>query len=338
MYSRRWLIAALVVLGLVGGCSSFNTNLTNQTSSSVLTFLSPASVNAGAVPSSGLTLTANGGGFVPGAIVLWNLGPNQIQLTTTFVSSIQVTAIVPASNFTNAGSVQVAVQIPGSAVSGSSGTTATTTTEVSNRVSFNIGAAAGPAPVITSVSAPSTSLSSTPYCQPNGFTLTVNGSNFTNDSAVNWNGLPRPTTFGSSALLTASISATDVALPGVARVSVSNASGTSNTVTFTTTTPAANLPAPSITSLSQTSVTAGSLTFTLSVTGSSFVPCSVVRWDGSDKATAYVSATQLDATIPAADVFTAGPGGNTPRTVQVTVFTLTPGGGTSSAITFTINP
>ena len=338
MYSRRWLIAALVVLGLVGGCSSFNTNLTNQTSSSVLTFLSPASVNAGAVPSSGLTITANGGGFVPGAIVLWNLGPNQIQLTTTFVSSIQVTAIVPASNFTNAGSVQVAVQIPGSAVSGSSGTTATTTTEVSNRVSFNIGAAAGPAPVITSVSAPSTSLSSTPYCQPNGFTLTVNGSNFTNDSAVNWNGLPRQTTFGSSALLTASISATDVALPGVARVSVSNASGTSNTVTFTTTTPAANLPAPSITSLSQTSVTAGSLTFTLSVTGSSFVPCSVVRWDGSDKATAYVSATQLDATIPAADVFTAGVGGATARTVQVTVFTLTPGGGTSGAITFTINP
>src|ERR1700682_5465844 len=338
MYSRRWMIAALAVLGLVGGCSQFNTNLTNQTSTSVLTFLSPASVAAGAVPSTGLTITANGAGFVPGAIVLGNSVPNQIQLTTTFVSNTQRTAIVPASNFTSAGTVRVAVQIPGSAVSGSSSTTATTTTEVSNMVNFNIGAAAGPAPVITSVSAPSTSLSSTPYCQPNGFTLTVNGSNFANGSVVNWNGLPRATTFGSSALLTASILATDTAFPGIARVSVSNASGTSNTVTFTTTTPAANLPGPSIISLSQTTVKAGSPTFTLSVIGSSFVPCSVVRWDGSDKATTYVSATQLDATIPAADVFTAGSGGTTPRTVQVTVFTLMPGGGTSGAITFTINP
>jgi hypothetical protein len=338
MYSRRWLIAALAVLGLAGGCSQFNTNLTNQTSSSVLTFLSPASVAASAVPSTGLAITANGAGFVPGAIVLWNLGPSQIQLTTTFVSNNQLTATVPASNFTNAGTVQVAVQIPGSAVSGSSSTTATTTTEVSNRVNFNIGAAAGPAPMIASVSAPSTSLSSTPYCQPNGFTLTVNGSNFDNGSVVNWNGLPRVTTFGSSGLLTASILATDTAFPGVARISVSNAAGISNTATFTTTNPATNLPGPSIISLSQTTATAGSPTFTLSVTGSSFVPCSVVRWDGSEKATTYVSATQLDATIPAADVFTAGAGGTTARTVQVTVFTLTPGGGTSGAITFTINP
>src|ERR1700686_953020 len=231
MYSRRWLIAALAVSGLMVGCSQFNTNLTTQTSSSVLTFLSPSSVRAGEVSSTGLAITANGAGFVSGAIILWNLGPNQIQLTTTFVSSIQLTATVPASNFASAGTVQVAVQIPGSAVSGSSGTTATTTTEVSNLVKFDIGAAGGPAPAIASVSAPSTSLSSTPYCQPNGFTLTVNGSNFTNDSVVNWNGLPRGTTFGSSALLTAAILATDTALPGIGRVSVSNAAGTSNTAT-----------------------------------------------------------------------------------------------------------
>jgi hypothetical protein len=330
MYSRRWLIVALAVWGLVGGCSEFNTNLSSQTSSSVLTFLSPASMAAGG---QAFTLTANGAGFVSGAKILWNGSA----LTTTFVSPIQLTAAVPASNIATAGTVQVAIQIPGSAVSGSSNVYATTTTEVSNIVNFKIDVPAGPAPVITSVSAPSTSLSSAPYCQPNGFALTVNGSNFVNGSVVNWNGSPRVTTFGSSALLTASILAADTAFPGTARVSVSNGSAPSNTMFFTMTTPSTSLLAPSLISLSQTSATAGSPTFTLTVTGSSFVPCSVVQWDGSTKATAYVSATQLDATIPAADIFSANPG-PTPKIVNVIVFTLTPGGGTSPAIPFTINP
>src|SRR6266567_5089668 len=192
MHSRRWLIGALGALGLAGGCSQFNTNLTNQTSSSFLTFLSPQTVTAG---SSDLTLTATGAGFVTGAIVLWNAGPNQIQLATTFVSSSQLTAIVPASDMTAAGNVQVAVQIPGSAVSGASGTTATTTTEVSNIVSFRIDPTPGTIPVLTSFSASTTSMASTPYCSPTGFTLTVTGSNFDTSSVVNWVGSPRATTF-----------------------------------------------------------------------------------------------------------------------------------------------
>jgi hypothetical protein len=120
-------------------------------------------------------------------------------------------------------------------------------------------------------------------------------------------------------------------------VSNPSASAPSNTMTFTLTSPTAGLPSPSLISLSQTSVTAGSPTFTLTVTGSSFAPCSVVQWGGSATATTYVSATQLTATIPAADIFSAGPG-MTALTVPVTVFTLSPGGGSSGAITFTINP
>src|ERR1700731_4264333 len=153
MYSRRWLIGALVVAalaGLAGGCSQFNTNLTTQTSTSVLTFLSPSSVAVGSVPSTGLPITANGAGFVSGAIILWNLGPNQVQLTTTFVNSTQVTATVPATDFTSTGTVAVAVQIPGSAVSGSSGTTATTPTAVQKLVNFPLGAQPPPPPTITS--------------------------------------------------------------------------------------------------------------------------------------------------------------------------------------------
>src|SRR5260370_3548563 len=207
MYSRRWLIAALVVLGLAGGCSQFNTNLTTQTSSSVLTFLSPASAAVGAVPSTGLPITANGAGFVSGAIILWNLGPNQVQLTTTFVSSNQLTGTVPASDFTSAGTVQVAVQIPGSAVSGASGTTATTTTEWSHLVDFTISAQAAAVPTITSTSiSPSpTPVGSLPYCGSSGVSLVVDGTNFFAGSVVNWNGMPRATTFVSATQLTAAI-------------------------------------------------------------------------------------------------------------------------------------
>src|SRR5882762_2233124 len=336
MYSRSWLIAALVALGLAGGCSQFNTNLTIQTSSSTLTFLSPQTANAG---DSDFTITATGGGFISGAIILWNVGPNQAKLTTTFISSTQLTATVPASDVAAAGNIQVAVQIVGSAVSGASGTTATTTTEVSDVVNFMINPIAGPAPVITSLSASTTSTASTPYCSPAGFTLTVTGSNFDSASVVNWKGSPRATTFNNSGQLTASILPQDAAFPGSAGVSVSNASGTSNSKPFTITTPGmgTSLPMPSINMLSPTSVPAETRTFTLAVTGSSLVPCSVVQWDGVGLATTYVNATQLNATVPAADVFTAGPG-NISRTVNITVFTLAPGGGTSGTSTFTITP
>ncbi len=343
MYSRRWLIAALVVLGLAGGCSQFNTNLTTQTSSSVLTFLSPSSVAVGAVPSTGLPITANGAGFVSGAIILWNLGPNQVQLTTTFVNSTQLTATVPASDFTSAGKVQVAVQIPGSAVSGASGTTATTTTEVSNLVDFTISAQTASAPTITStsISPSSTPIASIPYCGSSGFTLVVNGTNFVAGSVVNWNGTPRTTTFVSATQLTAAITAADTAFPGAAVVTVSNPTAASGPATFTMTTPTTNLPAPGTPSLQQTQAAAGSPAFTLKVDGTSILPCTVVQWQAigssvkSNLATTYVPATQtvpayLNAIVPAGDLLAAGD-------ATVFLFTLGPVGGTSAGATFTVS-
>jgi len=343
MYSRSCLIAALVVLGLAGGCSQFNTNLTVQTSSSELMFLSPQTANAG---DSNFTITATGGGFVSGAIILWNVGPNQTKLPTTFVSSTQLTATVPASNVAAAGNIQVAVQIVGSAVSGASGTTATTTTEVSDVVNFMINPTAGPAPVITSLSASTTSMASTPYCSPAGFTLTVTGSNFDSASVVNWKGSPRATTFNNSGQLTASILPQDAAFPGSAGVSVSNASGPSNTVAFTMTTPGTSLPAPSIATASSITVSAGTNTFILIVDGT-FLPCTVAQWvtqvNGntviSPLATTYVPANQdpahtaihLSAIVPATDLVAAG-------SARVVAFTLPPPiGGQTSTNAITVN-
>ena len=91
-------------------------------------------------------------------------------------------------------------------------------------------------------------------------------------------------------------------------------------------------PAPTITSLNPSSAIIGGSAFTLAVNGTGFVSGSVVRWNGSDRATSYVNNIRLTVSIPAADIATAG-------SASVTVFNPTPGGGTSNAVTFSIiNP
>ena len=92
-----------------------------------------------------------------------------------------------------------------------------------------------------------------------------------------------------------------------------------------------NNPLPTITSLSPSSATAGGSAFTLTVNGTGFVNgASTVRWNGSNRATTYVSNTQLTASISTADIATAG-------TASINVFNSAPGGGTSNTKSFTIN-
>ncbi|MFP9116070.1 T9SS sorting signal type C domain-containing protein [Flavobacterium sp. RHBU_3] len=63
---------------------------------------------------------------------------------------------------------------------------------------------------------------------------------------------------------------------------------------------------PVLSSISPTSKVAGSAAFTLTVTGSNFTSASVINWNGLALTTAYGSATQLTATVPAANVASAG--------------------------------
>ena len=86
---------------------------------------------------------------------------------------------------------------------------------------------------------------------------------------------------------------------------------------------------PQITALVPQSVTAGSGSFVLQVTGNNFVPGSKVRWNGLDRVTTFVSATELLSSIMAADIATPG-------TVPVAVFN--PDGGLSNTISFAIIP
>jgi hypothetical protein len=82
---------------------------------------------------------------------------------------------------------------------------------------------------------------------------------------------------------------------------------------------------PAVSLLSPSLKPVGAKDFTLTLSGSGFYKESVVRWNGSDRPTLYVSETELKATITAADL--ASPG-----MAAVTVFNPAPGGGESAAV------
>lgn len=182
---------------------------------------------------------------------------------------------------------------------------------------------ANPIPQVSSLS-PSSAL------QGGGaFTLAVDGTGFVSGAEVRWNGAARVTTYVSPTRLTATIPAADLATAGQFNVTVSNPSpggGLSDAATFTVTAPN---PLPQLISLNPATAVEGGGPFTLTVSGTGFVSGAIVRWDGQNRATTFVSATQLTAQIPATDIAGAG-------SAAVTVVNPSPGGGISSALGFTI--
>jgi hypothetical protein len=94
-----------------------------------------------------------------------------------------------------------------------------------------------------------------------------------------------------------------------------------------TPTPNPNPQAPVITFLNPGSAIAGGSSFTLTVQGANFTNSSVVQFNGSARATTFVSSTELQAAITAADVAAIG---------VATVTVLDPSNGPSSGSTFLI--
>ena len=120
------------------------------------------------VASSAFTMTVAGSSFISGTVVLWDGTP----LPTTFVDEQHLVAEVGAAQVSTAGAKAVTARTPDSFVS--------------NALSFEVEAAA---PVVTTL-APSSLTAGR-----GATTLTVNGSNFTADAQVLWNGAPLPTQF-----------------------------------------------------------------------------------------------------------------------------------------------
>jgi peptidoglycan/xylan/chitin deacetylase (PgdA/CDA1 family) len=88
-------------------------------------------------------------------------------------------------------------------------------------------------------------------------------------------------------------------------------------------------PIPVLTGLAPGARAAGGTAFTLTVRGESFVPGSIVRWNGASRTTAFVSVSTLTAQITAADI-------DAVRTASITVLNPGPGGGVSNVETFIV--
>ncbi|HEX4899263.1 MAG TPA: hypothetical protein VFV61_01950, partial [Pyrinomonadaceae bacterium] len=267
-----------------------------------ITAITPTSVSSGG-PS--FTLTVNGTGFVPGSVVRFNGNLAANDRPTVFDNNTQLTATITAADIAAPGAFPITVftPLPGGGVS--------------NAINLTV---ENPAPIITSL---------TPASMTAGaadFTLSINGSNFNNNSVVRVDGIDSATTFVSSSALSVQILAAKVASPGAISIGVFNpGAGISNSIQLQV-----SNPQPVISNISPVSKTAGDSAFTLTVNGTGFNGTSVARLSGNDRPTTFVSSSQLDVQLSAADLSSAG-------LYPITVFNPAPGGGTSSAINLTVN-
>jgi hypothetical protein len=226
--------------------------------------VSPSSVTAG---SPAFTLVVSGSGFAQNAVVELN----GTAVATTWVSSTQLSAPVPAGDVAAAGSLNIVVANPGPPAQNSNTQNVTVVST----------------PAINSLE-PATVLAGSP-----DFTLTVGGSGFVSGVVVKVGATAVTTEFLGPSELTAQVTAALVATAGSLSITVSNPGGAASN--------ASALPvaaAPGITSLDPSSVSAGSAAFALVVRGTGFVQGAVVELNGAALSTTFVNSTELDAHVP----------------------------------------
>ena len=318
VFNRTWSVAMPSTPGTYEFRLFLNSGYTRAATSPTITVtpgpnpvpsvasLLPSSTPAGA---GAFTLTVNGSGFVSSSVVRWN-GADR---STTFVSSTQLRASILAGDVANVGTAQVSAFSP--APGGGTSASAPFSVVVSN------------AAIAVSTTNVQTGGSVTATLT-NGFGgsgdyLALAATNAPNTSYLQW-------VYVGAGVTTRTWTVTMPSTPGTYefRLFLNNSSTRAATSPPVTVVPGPN-PVPGVSSLAPSGSAVGAGVFTLTVNGSGFVSSSVVRWNGADRATTFVSSTQLRASIAAADVAVAG-------AAQVSVFSPTPGGGTSGSLAFTI--
>jgi IPT/TIG domain/Galactose oxidase, central domain len=303
-------LVLLVVFVATSGCGSGSSAQVH--SAATISSISPTS----AVPGSAdITLTLTGSHFPDAPLnhsrAAWSINGSVSLLPTVFVSSTQLTAVVPASFLINPVTAQVLVETGD--FKGDS------PLRRSNSVNFSVATPPPGKPSISSIS-PTTAAPGSP-----DVTLTITGSNFDGAgvirSRVLWsaNGTMTPlaTTFASSNQLTAVIPAALLSNPVTALVLVQNwdnieggVHATSNSVSFSVSKP--SLGSLSISSISPASAVAGSMDLTVTIAGSnldlrhagSHSTFTSVVWSANGTDTmlpaTVISSAQLTAVVPAA--------------------------------------
>jgi hypothetical protein len=296
-----------------GGTSSAASIAINNSALGVIS-LSPSTVPAGKITSTIITVT--GTGMVPGTGIQVNGSAH----ATTYVSANQVSFVLPASDVTAVGKLNVSAVNPAPNYSVSAAATLT----VANPTAT---------PVITSLSSTSAIVGSPT------FTLSAMGTGFTSGCTLQWNTTALTTSYGYGTIynpptgyttgyfLYGTIPASLLTTTGAASITANCPTAitpTSNAITFNVTNP----PVPVLTSLS---VTAGPIATDakLSIYGTGFASASTVSYNGQALTTTYSNSTSLTATIPASQMLFPGTG-------KVTVTTPAPGGGTSNGLAYTV--
>jgi hypothetical protein len=208
-------------------------------------------------------------------------------------------------------SVCLGVSIAITACGGGSGSSTTTSTQP----------AAQP-PVVSSISPTKVTAGA------DNTALTVNGSNFTSSTVIQVGQTTEPTTFVSASQVTAQLPANQLAAAGTLSViaengSLSSASGTSVSLEV-------DNPAPGVTLLSPPIALVGATPASVAVSGTGFVPTTVIDINGAARTTVFISATQVNFVPSPADL-------SATASLAVTAVNPAPGGGTSSAATLSVN-
>jgi hypothetical protein len=243
----------------------------------IISGLAPSSTQAN---TGDLNLMVNGFQLKDGDTVTWIAAGVSTNLTTTFVSANQLTAVISASLTLDPGTAVVKIGRADGSLS--NGVLFTITTDV---------------PVLASIS-PNSIMASSPDLK-----VTLTGSRFRSDDTVNWTSggvtTPLVSTFVSSTQTTVNVPASLLVNQGSATISITNVRGrTSGSQAFTITT-----DVPAISSVTPASINAFDPDTTISIDGLRFRSGDVVLWSvngvSTPLASSFQSETLMTAVVPA---------------------------------------
>ena len=247
-------------------------------------------------------LSVYGDGFTTGAAINWNGEPRQ-----TFSPNPKVLwTEIPAADVATAGTARITVTLPDGSVS--------------RPATFTIGQAIEPAMGLEALSPD--------HGTAGGDTteVTVTGSGFVPGTSLFLDFGTVPTAFVSSTTLRATVPAEFLATQRIvdARVGIEGFWFSSEATSWEV-----QAAAPVVSGLSPAGAGAGSGDLELRVSGSGFIPASVVLVNGAERPTTVLSNTELLTTLTETDLAS-------PRTLVIGVRTPAPGGGTSPPIDFPV--
>jgi trimeric autotransporter adhesin len=296
------LVSCCLLLALLSGCggASIDSGSSSVAGPLAISTVSPKNVPVG---SPAVTIVVTGTGFTPTTVIQLAGVP----LQTTYISSTQIQATIPASQLQTGKLLKLAVANGANVVAADAGDDV----QVDN-----------PEPTVSAL-APSSVLVDSP-----SETITVTGTNFVSGITLTVNGSPRSTTYVSATQLTASLTSDDFlsAAPRLLNaVNPQPGGGASGTIALVVTN-----PVPTVTSLSPNALNAGSAATVVNIVGTGFVAGTGVLVNGASRPATLVSATAMTVALTFADLSTAG-------SLGITAVNPAPGGGVSSSSSIAIN-